>query len=253
MPILEIIFLSTFAGLISGMTGIGGGVIFTPLFKMLADRGGFVCQPIDIVNLSLLAVLLTNFPGLLFSSKNSLVPWRKIQEFFIPLVIGIVLSQGCIHLLTPLQHDFFLCLLIGYVNYTSFLGSLELGKFLHYKKLIGLVIGFLSGVAGIGGSLFFIPLWDSYQLNYRQRTAANTVIVLLVSLSVSLFALIRRWQPPIDIGALTLVLACAMTVNFVISFRLGALNEHIVKIIHKIFFVSLLFFYIYRVLSDVFT
>ena len=78
MIIINMLLLSTLAGIISGVTGVGGGVLFTPLFKMFCDSGDFACRASDTVYLSMIAVLCSNAPGLFFSSKRSFVPVRSL-------------------------------------------------------------------------------------------------------------------------------------------------------------------------------
>ena len=251
MILFKLILLSIFAGLVSGVTGIGGGVLFTPLFKMLCDSGNFSCLAADTVYLSMIVVLFSNTPGLLFSSKLYFVPFKKVQGYFSSLVLGLFLSQLVIFKISPFFHDIFLLALVGYINLLSHFEMLNFSNRIRNKFIIGLSIGFLSGLGGIGGSLFFIPIWHHHKLSYRQINAANTTIVLLSSLVITLLALSRSWQPPIDIYALFLIIGCATVMNFTISAHLKKINEHQAKIMYLIFFRGLFLFYLIRVLNYV--
>ena len=249
--IFKLILLSALAGTISGFTGIGGGVLFTPLFKMLCDSGDFNCLAADTVYLSMIVVLCSNTPGLLFSSKINFVPFNKIRKFLPSLVVGLFFSQLVIFKISPLFHDIFLAFLVGYINLLARFETLNFCFFIRNPILLGAGIGFLSGLGGIGGSLFFIPIWHQYKLSYRQINAANTTVVLLSSLVVTIFAFGRSWQPPIDVYALMLVIFCATIVNFTISRHLKSISEDHAKMMHYVFFNGLFFFYLIRVLFHV--
>lgn len=251
MILLKLVLLSIFAGFISGVTGVGGGVLFTPLFKMLCDSGNFPCLAADTVYLSMIVVLCSNAPGLLFSSKLRFVPFKKVKSYLPALVLGLLLSQLVIFKISSLFHDVFLAVLIGYINLLSRFESLNFTYFVKNKHIIGTCIGFLSGLGGISGSLFFIPIWHQYRLTYREINAANTTIVVLASFVMTMLAASRGWQPPIDIYALGLIIICATSVNFTISKHLKKINEHQAEIMYLIFFRGLFLFYSVRVLSHV--
>lgn len=253
MVIVNIFLLSAFAGMISGVTGIGGGVIFTPLFKMLCDSGNFSCMAADTVYLSALVVLCSNSPGLVFSSKLSFVPFKKVRGFCLPLVIGLIASQFVIYKMSSLYHDLFLCFLVGYINILARFNSLNFCYFVENQFIIGSIVGLLSGIAGIGGSLFFIPIWHQLQLSYRQINAANTTVVLLSSATITLLAFGQGWQPPIDLWALLGVILCAMSINFLISRSLNVIEEQTVKLLHHVFFRGLFLFYLLRIFSYVYS
>ena len=248
---LEIILLSCLAGLISGLTGVGGGIIFTPLFKMICSQGQFSCLAADSVYLSMIAVFVSNAPGLLFSSKMSFLPYDKVKAFIAPMILGLMASQFFIFKMSSFYHDLFLCMLICYVNLIAFYPQYNVSFFGPYKRLAGVLVGLLSGIAGIGGALFFFPIWKEMNLNYRQITAANTAIVITASLSLSLMTLFYRWQPPIDLYVLALVIGCATSVNLLVSSQLKSFEENTIKKLNKAFFLFLLFFYLIRVFQHV--
>lgn len=251
MFLLEIVLLSCLAGLISGLTGVGGGIIFTPLFKMICDQGEFSCLAADTVYLSMLAVFISNAPGLLFSTKMTYLPFDKVKGFIPPMIVGLIASQFFIFKMSALYHDLFLCCLIAYVNLIAFYPQYNVNFFGSYKKLCGVMVGMLSGIAGIGGALFFFPIWKELNLNYKQITASNTAIVITASFSLIVLSLFYQWQPPIDYKALALVIGCATLINVFISSQLKFLKEKSIKKLNKLFFLFLLFFYFYRVFQHV--
>ncbi len=188
MPIyflLALIFLSSF---VLTMVGLGGGLIFSPLFVLLDFP---ISQAVS-------ASLFLN--GLAASSAAYTYFRKKMVDFKIglPLIISSTVSAPFGALLTK-QIDYRIFSLIMAV--IIFLAALRM---LFSKKpqskdkeissarrivggtLIGMVIGVLAGLLGIGGGVFIVPLLI-YILKVPTKTAAATSIFIVVFSSFSAF------------------------------------------------------------------
>jgi len=175
--LLLIIFLSSF---ILTMVGLGGGLIFSPLFVLLDFPK----------NVAVSASLFLN--GIAAASAAYIYIKKKMVDFSISLPLIITSSLGApLGALTT--HRIHLRLFMGIMALVIFLAALRMlfSKQLKSRKegssrltriiaggLIGLVIGFIAGLLGIGGGVFIVPLLI-YFLGIPTKSAAATSIFIV--------------------------------------------------------------------------
>jgi uncharacterized membrane protein YfcA len=253
LALAQIVMFAFFAGLLSGLTGVGGGVIFTPLFKMVCDSRDFSSLAIDSVRLSMLSVFLTNAPSLLFSHKHSFIQWPVVRPYLLPLAFGVICSQFLFVSITPVMHDLMLLFIILHLILLSYLPCLNPFLFLSSPLLIGFFVGFTSGLAGIGGSFLLYPLWQRFSLSFHQIQAHNTLFTVYSSAILLCFAAFTLWQPPIDLIIFFSIVFLATLSNLFFSQLSDKLSELMMKKIYNTFFYLLIIFYALRILSHVYS
>ncbi len=183
---LTIIF---FSSLLLTMVGLGGGLIFSPLFVLL----GFPKTAAVSTSLFL--------NGVAAASAATVYLRQKMVDFSvsIPLIIASAASAPLGALTTHhLRLDTFVIIMAGVV----FLAGLRMivsaeGQGLAAAPgrrrrilgggVIGLAIGFMGGLLGIGGGVFVVPLLI-YFLGVPTKTAAATSIFIICFSSFSGFA-----------------------------------------------------------------
>ncbi len=178
--LLTIIFLSSF---VLTMIGLGGGLIFSPLFILLG------------IPLSTAVAMSLLLNGIAAVSATTVYIRKKMVDFKIavPLIIGS--SVGA-----PLG-----AITTHWVNLKLFLSILTLVLFFaairmlfieqvqprrdlsdHQWKmigggLIGLVIGFVAGMLGIGGGVFVVPLLIFFLRTPTKQAAATSMFIVCFS------------------------------------------------------------------------
>jgi len=177
LVLLFIIFLSSF---ILTMVGLGGGLIFSPLFVLL----GFP------QTMAVSASLFLN--GIAAASAAYIYIKKKMVDFSVSLPLIITSSLGApLGALTT--HKINLKLFMGIMAGVILLAALRMlfskqvksrGKGVSQLRriigggLIGLVIGFMAGLLGIGGGVFIVPLLI-YFLGIPTKSAAATSIFIV--------------------------------------------------------------------------
>jgi uncharacterized protein len=177
LVLLFIIFLSSF---ILTMVGLGGGLIFSPLFVLL----GFP------KTMAVSASLFLN--GIAAASAAYIYIKKKMVDFSVSLPLIITSSLGApLGALTT--HRINLKLFMGIMAVVIFLAALRMLFSKQVKSrgvgssqlkrifgggLIGLVIGFMAGLLGIGGGVFIVPLLI-YFLGIPTKSAAATSIFIV--------------------------------------------------------------------------
>ncbi|MCP4572255.1 MAG: sulfite exporter TauE/SafE family protein [bacterium] len=184
--LLAVIFLSS---LVLTMVGLGGGLIFSPLFVLLDFP---VSQAVS-------ASLLLN--GIAAVSAASVYLSKRMVDMAlaVPLIVTSVAGAPLGALMTSRVDVRLFTGLLAAVVFLAALrmifgrkgadGRREIGRTHRIVGggLIGLGIGFLGGMLGIGGGVFIVPLLI-YVLGVPTKTAAASSIFIVCFSSFAGFA-----------------------------------------------------------------
>lgn len=183
--LLPIIFGSS---LVLTMVGLGGGLIFSPLFILLAF-------PVST------AVTASLFLNGIAAISAAITYFRKKMvdvHIGIPLIVSSTVAAPLGALATHrVNTRLFTIILAGVIVLAAVRMLLfvrpeaEVQAVGPWKRVagggaIGLVIGFMGGMLGIGGGVFIVPLLI-FLLKVPTRTAAATSIFIVVFSSFSAF------------------------------------------------------------------
>ena len=183
--LLAVIFLASF---ILTMVGLGGGLIFSPLFVLLKFP----------VTTAVSASLFLNGIAAFSASINYFRKKMVDVKTGLPLLVTSTLCAPIGAMLTARIH---LDVFTGILALVIFLAAMRM---LFSKKIeaegmpvgssrriiggggIGVVIGLMAGLLGIGGGVFIVPLLI-YVMKVPTKTAAATSIFIVVFSSFSGF------------------------------------------------------------------
>ncbi|MBP9722376.1 MAG: sulfite exporter TauE/SafE family protein, partial [Gammaproteobacteria bacterium] len=158
LPLLGII-----VGTLSGLLGIGGGVIMVPMLAMILPVLGV--EPKIAIHLALGSSMATSFLTLLSSvivySRKGVVDREVFKSFLPGIIFGAVTGPCIVHLLSAV----ILKVIIGIIMLAlacnmAFDYEIPATRKLPSKKIIlisGLVIGVLSSFAGLSGAALIVP------------------------------------------------------------------------------------------------
>ena len=186
--------LGLFTGFLSGLLGIGGGIIMAPLLLYMPPLFGFEPLPMRIVaGLTIVQGLLGCLSGALSHRKFRFVSYRLSlymgTSIFIAAMAGGVGSRY-------VSNEILLFLFAGLALSASFLmlipvkGDIDSpdAESLTFRRWRAVttasVVGFLGGLVGQGGSFIQIPLMTAFvQIPTRIAIGSNLAIVLLSSIA----------------------------------------------------------------------
>jgi uncharacterized protein len=217
------------AGVLSGLFGVGGGIVTTPAVNVLL--GGTAIQAIAT---PLPVILPTSIAGGLAYVRAGEVSVRAARWAIPPgvtgAVVGALLTERVdAHLLLVLTSA-----LIGWTAVQLIRGGTpripwEKGKTPGWKHAgIGLVAGFVSGLLGVGGGIVMVPAF-TVLVGMPLKRALGTSLVVIAALVIP-GTLVHWWLGHID-WAVFLVLSLGVVPGARLGARIAiGAREHVLRV-----------------------
>ena len=152
------------AGTLAGLLGIGGGMVIVPglfyLFTLIQLPEGTLIHM--AAGTSMCIMIFTSAASIWSHQRNGNVQWPIFRKVIITIVIGVIFGNLLSSSLNSewLENIFGVFLLVVslkiLLNWSPALGENSTSK-QWITSLVGLVIGFKSGVLGIGGGALSVP------------------------------------------------------------------------------------------------
>lgn len=188
-PFFIFIILGSIVGTVSGLFGIGGGVIMVPAY-LFAFKGLGISSDYAVLmatRTSLATILLTS----LYSAWNhhKIEPLNKVylRELSLFVIIGTILGSFIVTGLSPKVLELALLTyvsLIGLKMWFGFKVKENAGQSTFWTNLIvGNIIGLKSAILGIGGGTISIPYLTWRQVPMAQAVGISAFIGFIISLT----------------------------------------------------------------------
>ena len=176
------------AGLLSGVLGIGGGIVLVPIIKSL----GY--SPVEAVATSSMAIVMTSLSGSLQNYRMGKLDFKKVillgLPSFLTARIGVWLTSLFPAYLLLVAFSIFLIINIFLSNFRRTLAKQQeikskqtVNPIIAYLGTGGLT-GVLAGLFGIGGGVILVPL-QMLLLGANIKSAIQTSLGVIVITSIS--------------------------------------------------------------------
>ena len=251
--LIILMLTGSLVGILSGLLGIGGGLIIVPLLTfvlMYFHDVAFDQAMIMAIGTSLASIIFTAAMSSYFHKKRNNMDW-SIAVNYIP---GVLLGASIMALIIPhlniafIKHSF--------VIYT-FIASYEVVKSPKIKSLVrlptlilanfyGFIIGSISTMIGIGGGTMFVPYFIYHKVNPRLAVALSSSLGIFIGLGAT-FGFIKNGLhinhlPQLSIGYIYLPGLLLITSSSLIFVRLATKWIHQISVLSlKRIFACLLF------------
>ncbi len=234
-------------GVVSGLVGVGGGIVMVPLLYVLfahPEWSGISIPPVYHAVVahatSLFVIVPTAVAGILAYHRSKLVVWRVA----LPMAAAAVLAaMGGVQVAVRLPPE----LLKAGFGAFLFVSGLNLlmasrwegvggdggNKGLAMAVAGGILIGFITALLGVGGGIVAIPLLIYLvRLDVKKVAATSLGIVVFSALTASLTYALNGWGhpelPPGSAGYIFLPAGLALLPGAVLTARFGVkLNQRL--------------------------
>ncbi len=225
------------AGLLSGLFGVGGGIITTPAVNVLL--GGTAIQAVAT---PLPVIFPTTLVGAATYARAGEVSFRAARWASGPGALGAILGA----LLTDLVNAHLLLVvtagLIGWTAVRLLRGGSPRAVYVrgrtpwHRHVLVGFAAGFVSGLLGVGGGIVLVPAY-TVLVGMPLRRALGTSLVVISAIVVP-GTLVHWWLGHIHWG-----IFAVLTAGVVPGAHLGArialgVRERTLRIAVGLFFLA---------------
>lgn len=203
--IIILLIAGAFGGFISGLLGVGGGVIFIPLLDYFLRKLGMHNEELvkGIVANSLFAIIFT---GSIISYKqyrmNNFYP-NIVLATALPGIISSLFMSWLIQngdwyskqkfnfvfaaLLIPLAFRMFFSKNEKKENHPA--GDPALSKF----SITGFFTGIVTSLSGLGGGVLMVPAFtDILKIDIKKATSVSTGVIPLFALPISIFYMLSK-------------------------------------------------------------
>ncbi|WP_341503045.1 sulfite exporter TauE/SafE family protein [Gallaecimonas sp. GXIMD4217] len=208
--IIACLLLGALAGLLSGLLGIGGGLVIVPALAWLLPLAGVqeeLVMPMALAT-SLATICFTGSSSMWAHHRRGNIPW-KVARYLVPgMILGGLLGAQVAALLSPFWLKrlfaaflFFSAARMIWSKVPKGEGRTELA--LPWALGLGMAVGTLSSLLGIGGGVLMVPLltWLGVALTAAVATAAVNTLAVALSGSLS-YAWLGAGQPGLPEGSL---------------------------------------------------
>lgn len=179
MTFLVCVLIGLMAGVLSGLLGIGGGVIIIPCLMVLFQKLNF--SSLLIIHLamatSLASIVFTSAATSFHQYQRNAIQWPIWKKLLPGLLMGVSLGvfiSDAMHA-QALQRGFSILLLL--IAIKMGMGKIQ-GPFqsvpLNVYLICGLVVGILSGMFGLGGGVLLVPLLQYFSVPITLATATSS-------------------------------------------------------------------------------
>lgn len=189
-----------FAGILAGLLGVGGGMVIVPALNFIFNHYQLIPDSINMhvaSGTSLCIMVFTSIFSLLGHYKHGDILWSLYRKMFGFIAMGTVLGA------------FFADLLPTFVMkkvFAFFLFIMSINMVLNLKarrryfnppdwlsRVVGTMIGMLSGFLGIGGGTIMIPYLSKCRIRIRKIAPIASLCSLTVAIVGSSAVIFTGW------------------------------------------------------------
>ncbi len=198
---LASVVLGMVSGLLSGMLGIGGGLVIVPVLLFLFANFSILPESmwmIMAIATSLATIVFTAIASIITHHYQHNLLWKIVLQLMPSIVVGAIIGT----LITDsLPTDYLRTIFIIYLLYVGCQMAFQFKPYIELQQVskcvnysVGLVIGLISAVLGIGGGTLNVPFLLSCQIPMKNAVAISSACGLPLSIAASIGYIILGLQ-----------------------------------------------------------
>lgn len=186
--------IGSIAGLMSGLFGIGGGLVIIPALTFVFSYYNKVPNVILMqaaIGTSLAVIIVTSASSLFAYQKRNAIQWHLIKILWPGIIIGVILgvltaSLLSSHYLQILFSFFLFYVAIRLIKKQPIGLVVKSAPGVNIIRLFSVAIGALSSIVGVGGGVLLVPFLLRCKLNLVSAIGTSVVCTMIIGLVATL-------------------------------------------------------------------
>jgi uncharacterized protein len=244
IALLSLVAMGMLAGLLSGLVGVGGGVVIVPFLYVFYAHAGWsgVQVGADAATLaahatSLFVILPTSVRGAVEFHRQRMVEWRLVWPVGLTAAVAAVVASQLALRTDPRFLRLGFGVLLLYSAWRLFRSASRRRAAAMAARPVrrsgvalagtGVAVGFFSAMLGVGGGVVAIQLLMQVVRLEVKRLAATSIAIVAITSAAGVAAYMAsgapvQVRPGWSIGHVDVAAALALTAGTLVSVRWGA-------------------------------
>jgi len=189
-------------GFISGLLGVGGGIIFVPILDYFLTKYG--ANSTDLVRYTLansfLAIVVSGGAASFSSFRSRIINYSHLFSISISAIVFVLITSWLISIGTwysPLEFKLFFSAMLLFTLIKTLLHIEADGSNERMTPRLGILSGMLTGIvaglSGLGGGVIMIPLFMMFgNLTIKKASALSLAVIPLIALPNVIYYVLNK-------------------------------------------------------------
>ncbi len=240
LPLIPIYLLGGLcAGFLSGLLGIGGGIIYVPVILYILFLSGYDGElTMHIaVGTSLATVMINALTATYAHSKRGDgIDTSIVKKWLLFLMMGSISGGVIIRYLSGDMMKLIFAVMLFYLGVRFIIQKQQKQRFIlpthhiYFRAIFGWCIGMVAALIGIGGSIFMTPTLMASKIPIHKAIAVAPIINIAISSAASVAFIVQgidvAGRPPFSLGYIHITTLLFFIPAILISVPQGANLAH---------------------------
>lgn len=234
IPLELLIFLlaGAFTGILSGLLGVGGGLVIVPILLLLL--GHHQVPPSQLMHValatSLATIIFTSLSSARAHASHGNIHWGAVRHITPGVIAGALMGAWLAAGLPTITLKIVFVVFVFYVGTQLLLDFRPPASRTLPGRLalftVGSVVGIFSSLVGIGGGTMTVPFLVYCNCHMRQAVGTSSVVGFPIAVAGTLGFIINGWHidglPPYSAGFVYLPAVAGISMASMMTAPIGA-------------------------------